>query len=78
MRKNNNIICQQKLYLKVTYQSHSPEGMQIDHFLFSASKYLCLKGYEFIKKCYEHYMMIVHETNLDKTVSFFNLEGKKD
>ena len=52
--------------------------MQIDQFLFSASKYLCLKGYEFIKKCYEHSMMIVHETNLDKTVLFFNLEGKKD
>ena len=32
------------------------------------------KVYEFIKKCYENSKMIIHETDPNKIISFFNLE----
>ena len=37
--KNHSIICQHFLRLKVIHQSYSPEGVQTDQFLFSASIY---------------------------------------
>ena len=38
-----------KYYLSLNfYQSHSPKGNQTDQFLSDTSKYLCLKGYDFI------------------------------
>ena len=72
--KNHSIICQHFLRLKVIHQSSFPEGVQTDQFLFSASIYLGLKGYEFIETNYKDSVMIIHETNSDESISFFNLE----
>ena len=66
MLKNHGINCQDFLHLNVIYQSHSQECILTDLFLFSASKYLCLKADEFIKKYYENSKMRIHETNPDK------------
>ena len=70
MLKNHGIICQDFLRLNVIYQSHSQECILTDLFLFSASKYICLKAYEFIKKYYENSKMRIHETNPDKKIQF--------
>ena len=37
-------------------------------------KIFMFKVYEFIKKCYENSKMIIHETDPNKIISFFNLE----
>ena len=56
------------------HQSHDQKGNQTDQFLFSTSKYIYSKGYEFIKKYYENSTIIIHKINLDKVVSFFELK----
>ena len=35
------------------------------------------KWIQFYFNCYKNSKTIIHETNLDKTISFFNLEKKK-
>ena len=75
--KNHNIICREFLQMKVIHQSHSQQGSQTDQFLFSDSQHLCLEGFNFILKIYANSNTINHETNLNKTISFFNLEPKK-
>ena len=74
--KNHNIICREFLQINVIHQSHSQQGSQTDQFLFLASKHLCLEGYNFILKIYANSNTTNHETNLNKTISFFNLEPK--
>lgn len=76
MLKNHNIICREFLQFNVIYQSHFQQGSKTDQFLFSDFHYLCLEGYNFIKKSYSNFNTINLETNLDKTISVFNLELK--
>ena len=59
------------------HQNHSAKGLQSNLFLFEASSYLCLEGYYLINKCYDNTNTTKHTTNLDSTVSFFNLENHK-
>ena len=77
MMKNHHIICSEYLQLKVIHHNHSTKGCQSNLFLFEASHCLCLEGYYFIKKCHDNANTIKHTTNLDSTVSFFNLENHK-
>ena len=39
-------------------------------FLFNASSFLCLKGYELIKKCYYASLAVIFNQNLDGSYSF--------
>ena len=55
-------------------QSHSPQGCQPNLSLFAASNCLCLEGYNIMKHFYANSTSINHASNLDNTISFFNLE----
>ena len=74
MMKNHDIISQEILCLKIIHYSHSLEGDKSDLVLFTASKVLCLKGYEFVKKCYENSPTIIYQINAENTVSFYDLK----
>ena len=51
MLKNNHEIAQQYMELQVINQDLKAMRNQMEYFLFNASSFLCLKGYELIKKC---------------------------
>ena len=77
MMKNRNNIYQAFLHLNVIHQIYSPESILVNHFLFSASNYLCLKGCEFIKERCETSKMILHETNADTNYFIFQFRKKE-
>ena len=52
MLKNNHEIAQQYMELQVINQDFKAKKNSMEFFLFNASSFLCLKGYELIKKCY--------------------------
>ena len=55
---------------------------QMECFLFNASSFLCLKGYELIKKCYYASLTVICIQNLDGSYSFpddsFTLKNKRN
>ena len=52
MLENNHEIAQQYMELQVINQDFKAMRNKMECFLFHASSFLCLNGYEFIKKCY--------------------------
>ena len=63
MLKNNHEIAQQYMELQVINQDFKAMINQMECFLFNASSFLCLKGYERIKKCYYASLTIIFIEN---------------
>ena len=69
MLKNNHEIAQQYMELQVINQNFKAMRNQMECFLFNASSFLCLKGYELIKKCYYASLTVIFNQNLDGSYS---------
>ena len=75
MFTNHELICHEYLQMNVIHQSHSPQGNHTNSFLYQASYFLCVKGFNIIKKSYINSQKISYVMNSDGTISFFNLEN---
>ena len=75
MHTNHELICHEYLQMNIINQSHSPQGTHSNTFLFQASYFLCVKGFNIIKKSYINSQKISYVMNSDGTISFFNLEN---
>ena len=68
--KNNHEIAEQYMELQVINQDFKAMRNQMECFLFNASSFLCLKGYELIKKCYYASLTVIFIQKLDGRYSF--------
>ena len=70
MLKNNHEIAQQYMKLQVINQDFKAMENEIECYLFNASSFICLKGYELIKKCYRASLTVIYIENSDGSFYF--------
>ena len=77
MLTNHELICHEYLQMNIIKQSHSLQGTHSNTFLFQASYFLCVKGFNIIKKSYINSQNVIYKNNSDGTISFYNLENNE-
>ena len=70
MLKNDHEIAQQYMELQFINQNFKAMRNEMECYLFNTSSFLCLKGYELIKKCYYASLTVIFIENLDGSYSF--------
>ena len=70
MLKINHEIAQEYIKLQVINKDFKAMRNEMEMFLFNASCYLCLKGYELVKKCYHVSLTVIYIENSDGSFDF--------
>ena len=70
MLKNDHEIAQQYMELQFINQNFKAMRNEMECYLFNTSSFLCLKGYELIKKCYHASLTVVYIENSDDSFDF--------